>query len=84
MTCLTAFFVYVLIWWLTLFTVLPWGISSHGESGRGFDAGAPARPDLKKKLIINTVVAAVVLGIIQVLVAAGVLDWHALFRNAWK
>lgn len=84
MTFFTAFFIYLLIWWLMLFTVLPWGVRRHREEGRGFDAGAPADPQLKKKLIINTLVSALVLGVIQVLVVTGVLDWHALFRNAFK
>lgn len=84
MSVLNAVFVYVLIWWTMLFTVLPLGVSRHKEDGKGFDAGAPEKPDLKKKLIINTLVSAVVLGIIQTLIVTGVLDWHALFKDAWK
>ena len=37
--------VYFLIWWLVLFTVLPWGARSQRESGEvaaGTDPGAPA------------------------------------------
>ena len=84
MTPMTAFFIYFLIWWLTLFTVLPLGVNRHEEDGKGFDAGAPAQPQLKKKLILNTVISAVILGIMQLLVVTGVVDWHALFENAWK
>ena len=83
MTPLSAFFIYFLIWWTMLFTVLPLGVTRHREEGKGFDAGAPVRPELLKKVIINTIVSAVILGIIQVLVVTGVLDWHALFENAW-
>ncbi len=75
----TAFFIYVLIWWTTLFTVLPLGVARHGEEGKGFDAGAPAKPDLKKKLLLNTALAAVILAIIEVLVVTGVIDWNAWF-----
>ncbi|MBI3440426.1 MAG: DUF1467 family protein [Proteobacteria bacterium] len=84
MSIATAFFVYFLIWWVMLFTVLPLGVNRHQEPGKGFDAGAPATPDLKKKLILNTVISAVVLGVAQILVVTGILDWHALFKGAWK
>jgi predicted secreted protein len=79
-----AFFVYFLIWWVMLFTVLPFGITRNREDGKGYDAGAPAKPDLKKKLIINTVISGVILGIIQILIVTGVLDWRGLFEGAWK
>lgn len=84
MTPLTALFIYFLIWWLTIFTVLPLGVKRHEEKGKGFDAGAPAVSHLGRKLILNTIIAAVILGIIQIGVMTGVIDWHAWFENAWK
>lgn len=84
MTPLTAFFIYFLVWWLTLFTVLPIGVKRHDEHGKGFDAGAPAIPNLGKKLILNTLISAVILGIMQLLVMTGVVNWHDFFENAWK
>lgn len=81
---LTALFIYFLIWWTMLFTILPLGVERHREEGKGFDAGAPAKADLKKKLVINTIVSVVVLGIVEGLVVMGVIDWHAMFGNAWK
>lgn len=84
MTLFTAFFIYLLIWWVMLFTVLPLGVQRHEEQGKGFDAGAPAKANLGKKLLINTVLSGVVLGIIQLLVVTGVIHWHAYFENALK
>jgi predicted secreted protein len=84
MTPFTALFIYFLIWWLTLFTVLPLGVKRNEEDGKGFDAGAPAKPNLGKKLILNTIISATILGIIEILVKTGVIDWHGFFENAWK
>ncbi|MCE9507373.1 MAG: DUF1467 family protein [Alphaproteobacteria bacterium] len=84
MSVLTAVFIYFLIWWVMLFTVLPLGVTRNQEDGKGFDAGAPAKADLKKKLILNTVISAAILGVIQLLVVTGVLNWHELFEEAWK
>jgi predicted secreted protein len=84
MTFVTACFIYVLIWWTTLFTVLPLGVERHQDKGKGFDAGAPAKPNLKKKLILNTAISAVILAIIQVLIMTGVIDWHGWFEGVFK
>ena len=41
----TVIAIYFLIWWVTLFAVLPWGVRNQEESGEvapGTDPGAPA------------------------------------------
>jgi len=61
MSFVTALAIYVLIWWIVLFAVLPWGVRAQGESGvPGTDPGAPAIPHLAAKLLCTTVVASVV------------------------
>ena len=59
----TAIASYFLIWWTTLFAVLPWGVRSQAESGEivaGSDPGAPSLPRLRNKLIWTTLVSGVV------------------------
>lgn len=80
MSLLYAFFIYILIWWVLLFTVLPMGVEKHEEEGRGFDPGAPQKPDLKKKLVLNTIISAGVLFVIWVLVEVGVIRWWDWFE----
>ncbi|MEZ5799884.1 MAG: DUF1467 family protein [Nitratireductor sp.] len=66
MSLFTAFAVYFIIWWLTLFIVLPFGIQSQAEAGerlQGTDPGAPVNPRLWRKLLINTLVAGLVFAI---------------------
>ena len=84
MSLVTGFFIYLLIWWTMLFTVLPLGVKRHQEDGKGFDAGAPEKADMKKKLILNTALSAVILAVIQVLVVTGIIDWHGMFEGALK
>jgi predicted secreted protein len=74
----------VLIWWLTLFLVLPLGVARNIEADKGHDAGAPVDAQLKKKLIINTALAGAILAVIWILVEAGVITWGAWFRGAIK
>jgi predicted secreted protein len=59
----TALAIFFLIWWIVLFGVLPWGIRSQHETGEfvpGTDPGAPAVPNLGRKLIWTTVVSVLV------------------------
>lgn len=54
--------IYGIIWFLTLFMVLPFGVKSQYESGEvvpGSEGGAPVRPQIMKKLGVNTIVATV-------------------------
>ncbi len=80
MSLFNAFFIYLLIWWTMLFTVLPLGVERHDEAGRGYDSGAPEKPDLKRKLVLNTVISGIILAIIWILVDAGVIRWSEWFE----
>jgi predicted secreted protein len=51
--------VYIVLWWVVLFAVLPLGVRRVENPGRGQDRGAPERPDLVRKAIITSIVAAV-------------------------
>jgi len=55
----TGIMVYLVIWWIALFMVLPLGVRRVENPGRGQELGAPERPDLLRKAIITTIVAAV-------------------------
>jgi predicted secreted protein len=63
MSVTTAIAIFFLIWWVVLFAVLPWGIRSQRESGEiapGTDPGAPAIPNLKRKVLWTTLVSAAI------------------------
>jgi predicted secreted protein len=54
---------YFVIWWITLFAVLPFGIRSQHEAGdvvAGTEPGAPVLPGLMKKAVITSLIAAVI------------------------
>jgi predicted secreted protein len=55
---------YFVIWWILLFAVLPFGVTSQHESGEivaGTEPGAPAAPGLREKALWTTFVSAPVL-----------------------
>jgi predicted secreted protein len=55
----TAIAIYFLIWWVTLFAILPFGVRPPDESERvaGTDPGAPVIPRLATKLLWTTIVS---------------------------
>ena len=59
---------YLVIWWVTLFAILPLGVKSYAEMGLpvpgGGDPSAPVNPNLKRKFITTTWVSAIVFGVI--------------------
>lgn len=56
--------IYLTIWWLALFFVLPFNVRSAEEAGEespeGADRGAPAAPRLLKITAITSLLAAVI------------------------
>ena len=69
---------FIVVWWIVLFTVLPWGIRSQIESDadtivRGSDAGAPKKPKLKIKFLITTIIALIIWGFFAYLFYADII-----------
>ncbi|MCB1517242.1 MAG: DUF1467 family protein [Hyphomicrobiaceae bacterium] len=55
--------VYFVVWWVTLFAILPIGVVTQQEADdvvEGTEPGAPQRPRLVLKMLITTIVAAIV------------------------
>jgi len=59
MTWVQGIVAYVVIWWVVVFAVLPFGIRPVEEGDIGHAAGAPANPRLWFKAGVTTVIAAV-------------------------
>ena len=59
----TGIAIYLVIWWTALFAILPLGVRSHAEAGipvpGGGDPASPVEPNLKRKFITTTWVAAI-------------------------
>ncbi|MBL9029795.1 MAG: DUF1467 family protein [Caedimonas sp.] len=52
--------VYVMIWWVLIFMILPWGVRPETRPVSGCAAEAPARPYLGIKFALTTVLAALI------------------------
>ena len=79
----TLIAIYFLIWWVTLFAVLPWGVRNQEESGEvtpGTDPGAPAIHRVWIKLLWTTVVATVIFGVLAFVYTRGLIPFDVLMK----
>ena len=60
-----GFAVYFLIWWLTLFATLPFGLRTQDEAGEvvpGTEPSAPRGPHVLRAMLRTTVISAILFG----------------------
>ena len=82
-TISTAFAIYFVLWWVTLFLTLPFGVRSQHETGEGApgtDPGAPIASRMGRKLIWTTLISAVIFAIAMVAYNAGYLSIERLSK----
>lgn len=72
--------IYILIWWCVFFAVLPLGVRGRWESEAdgvaGADPGAPARPDLKRKAILASIISAGLWIVVAAVIVSGIIDFR--------
>ncbi len=77
----TVIAIYFLIWWVTLFAVLPFGVKSQNESDgfvEGTDPGAPVMARVWSKLIWTTIVASAIFGVVFLIYRYRLIDFDAV------
>ncbi len=80
MPLVTGIALYFVIWWIVLFAVLPlWTRPVADADPTSGWRGAPERPGLLKKVIANSIIAAIIWGMWYALVVS---DWLS-FRSGW-
>lgn len=77
MTWFESLVTFIVIWWLVLFTVLPWGIRIPDEVEKGHATSAPAKPKMWQKMLVTTGIALVLWGIAFWLASTDLIS----FRN---
>ena len=70
--------VYVMIWWIIFFSVLPIGIRSNKDVFKdkigGVDPGAPKNPKIGEKFLITTLITTIIFLVIYYLVKFDLLN----------
>ena len=78
MSATGSLIVYISIWWIVFFSVLPIGIKSQNaklsDELYGNDRGAPKNPKIGKKFLITTLITSIIFFVIYYLVSQNYLD----------
>ena len=76
--------IYVIIWWIIFFSVLPIGIQSNKEAFKekigGMDPGAPKNPKIGKKFLITTFITTLIFAVIYYLVQIELLNLREFLK----
>lgn len=70
--------VYIVIWWVVIFMVLPWGVQpiQDEDVAKGHAPSAPLRPLMARKLLVTTAIAAVVWLIVYFTISSGAISFR--------
>ncbi len=82
MQWISIFGIYFILWWVTLFAVLPFGVRTAEEAGEelveGHAPSAPSQPRLMLKFLVTTAISAILFLLGYWLISSGLFkleDW---------
>jgi len=81
MSPFSLFVTFLLIWWMTLFIILPLGIRGQAEVGQvveGSEPGAPVESNIKNKFKLTTIVATIIWLVVSIIIWSGVISWDQI------
>ena len=76
MTLATGIAVYVVVWWIVLFAVLPWGVRPPETLVPGQAESAPENPRLLLKAAVTTGIAGVIWAAIYLVVRSDLISFR--------
>lgn len=76
MDLVSAIVVYILLWWWVLFMVLPFGAKAPEQIEKGHATSAPAKPNLVRKMLITTLIAAILWFFVDMIISSGIFTFR--------
>jgi predicted secreted protein len=65
--------VFIVVWWVVLFTVLPFGIKPDSNAIKGLEPSAPQNPLIAKKFMVTTLITTIIWVLIYVIISKDIL-----------
>lgn len=72
---------FVVIWWLVFFAVLPWGVRIADKPEKGHADGAPVNPMMLRKVMATTAIAAVFWLAAFALIESNLISFREMARH---
>ena len=84
MSLVSGIVVYLLVWWMTLFCVLPIGVVPHQEENIGTAGSAPKNANMKFKFLLTTGISAVIWGVVYILIDMEIINFYQVADDMWQ
>lgn len=68
--------IYLVVWFLVLFLVLPWGVRTAEEPEPGHATSAPLNPRLGLKILVTTVIAGLIWLAVDYVIVNNLVDFR--------
>lgn len=76
MNWFTGTAVFLMLWFLVLFAVLPWGVHVPEEPETGHATSAPSNPRIGLKLLVTTVIAGALWFAVDWIIASDLISFR--------
>ena len=76
MTIYSGILVFLVIWWVVLLAVLPWGITRSEQPEPGHAVEAPSNPRLAFKFAVTTVIALILFALAWWLIQSDLISFR--------
>jgi predicted secreted protein len=73
--------VFVVLWWLVIFAVLPWGVRIPDNPEPGHATSAPEKPMLGRKVLATTAITAVLWLVVYFIVQSDWISFREMARH---
>lgn len=69
--------VYIMLWWVVFYMVLPFGVKRHTLTIKGLQEGAPEKPYLLMKIIATTLIAGIAWLVADYLILIKIINFRS-------
>jgi len=76
MDIVSSLVVYILLWWWVFFMTLPFGAKAPDKAAPGHAPSAPEKPYIFRKMLITTIIAALLFVIVHQIISSGVISFR--------
>ncbi len=77
----SGIFVYVVVWWIALFAVLPWGVRAPDNPEPGMATSAPVEPRMGRKVLATSILALVIWLVIFAIDRSGLISFRDMIKD---
>ncbi len=73
MNLVSGIVVFIIIWWVVIFIILPFGVTKSDTPAPGHDTGAPRKSHIRIKILITTLITIILWCVINYIITKDII-----------